>query len=136
MNTDQFDEMPPSLEALQTIEKETAKLVLRGQIHSQVADSDSLLGTTSDGVQLLLMTLYRLITQLNQVKTLADVRAASAPFYELAQTFIDKVEAGEFSLTCKSKGLEKVVDDIGQRAHAVNQVLTANSEPTSTSTEA
>lgn len=96
---------------------------LRYQISQQAGDTASLLGTTADATQLLLHAVATLVSRLNTAKSLADVRAAAAPFNDLAISFLAKVESGEVKLPFKDKGLDKVVADIEQRATAVAEVL-------------
>lgn len=107
--------------------RQTATLLqqqqLRQQIYNEAGDSDSLLGTTADAVQLLLFAFAQLTVALNQAKTLTEVRQAATPFNDLATAFLGKVATGEVTLPFQAKGLESVVADIESRATAVSRVL-------------
>ena len=123
MDTQYIEDTPPSLEEFEALQKVNDKMILRTQIHSKVADVESLLGTTSDGVQLLLVAFSQLVVALNNANSLADVRAAAAPYHDLASGFLAKVESGEVKLPYQSKGLDTVVGEIENRATAVAKVL-------------
>ncbi|RXJ70599.1 hypothetical protein CS022_22730 [Veronia nyctiphanis] len=96
---------------------------IREKIEDEAGDQASLLGTTADGVQLLLFGFCQLVVKLNAASTLAEVREAAGPFNDLASSFLTKVESGEVKLPFQVKGLESVVEDIESRATAVAEVL-------------
>ncbi|TDO97452.1 hypothetical protein [Marinomonas balearica] len=98
----------------------------RGTIKTRVGDTNSVLGTTTDGMQLLLHAFSQLNTALSAASSLAEVRAAAEPFNELATGFLAKVEAGEVSLPFQVKGVENVVSDIENRATQVAEILKSN----------
>ncbi|ADZ93395.1 hypothetical protein [Marinomonas mediterranea] len=102
------------------------KKVIRGYIADKAGDSNSLLGTTTDGMQLLLHAFSQLNVALSSASSLAEVRAAAEPFNELATGFLAKVEAGEVSLPFQIKGVENVVSDIENRATQVAEILKSN----------
>ena len=104
-------------------QEETIALVRAG-IEKNAGDNASLLGTTADGVQLLLFAFSQLTVGLHQANSLAEVREAAAPFNELATSFLAKVASGEVKLPFQAKGLNSVVEDIEVRATAVTDVLT------------
>jgi len=97
--------------------------VLRQKISTTAGDTDSLLGTTSDGVQLLLHAFAQLTVGLHQASSLAQVREAAEPFNELATQFLAKVESGEVRWPYIDKGREPVMVEIEQRATKVADIL-------------
>ena len=96
---------------------------LRDNIVAKVGDTDSLLGTTNDGIQLLLHAFAQLTVGLHQAGSLAQVREAAEPFNELATQFLAKVDSGEVRLPCIDKGRESVMAEIEQRATKVADIL-------------
>ncbi|NQZ32529.1 MAG: hypothetical protein HRU06_14775 [Oceanospirillaceae bacterium] len=119
INTHDQNELITRLEQAGAVKK------IREKISENAGDSDSLLGTTADGVQLLLYAFSQLTVALNSASTLAEVRAASAPHIDMANRFLTKCESGEVKLTFMAKGVDNVVSDIEQRATAVSKVLSA-----------
>lgn len=118
-----MNEIIPTQEDFNLQQQENRKKLVRGKINTQVADTDSLLGTTADGVQLLLFAFSQLTVGLHQANSLAEVREAAAPFNALATDFLAKVSSGEVKLPFQAKGLDSVVEDIEVRATAVTDVL-------------
>lgn len=105
------------------LEAEEKRSVIRQQISKTAGDNATLLGTTSDATQLLFYGFTSLIAKLNTANSLAEVRAAAAPFADLSAGFLTKVEDGEVKLPFMIKGLDSVVSDIEQLATAVAVVL-------------
>ena len=103
-------------------DQETLDLV-RLRIDESTGDVQSLLGTTSDGVQLLLHAFAQLTVGLHQASSLAQVREAAEPFNELATQFLAKVDSGEVRLPYIDKGRESVMAEIEQRATKVADIL-------------
>lgn len=99
---------------------------VRKEIYAQAGDTAALLGTTADGVHLLLFAFSQMTVALNKANSLAEVREAAAPFNDLATAFLGKVKSGEVKLPFQAKGLESVVADIETRATAVTEVLASN----------
>ncbi|MFD2177742.1 hypothetical protein [Veronia pacifica] len=121
---DEFGE--PEIEVSPNVQQIIQRDEVRSRISGEVGDSDTLLGTTADGVQLLLFGFCQLVVKLNAASTLAEVREAAGPFNALATSFLTKVESGEVKLPFQVKGLESVVEDIESRATAVAEVLGGN----------
>jgi len=103
--------------------KDLEKRDLRNKITEQAGDSTSLLGTTADGVQLLLYAFSKHMIALNNAQSLADVRASADEFVALSASFLSKVDSGEVRLPFLVKGLDSVVGDIEDRATKVADVL-------------
>ncbi len=99
-----------------------AKLRKRAEIKT-AGDTDSILGTTADCAQLLLLHFSKLIVALESANSLADVRAAALPFKSLATQFVNDVDAGEVVITSSIKTEQTVMADIGVRATHVSRVL-------------
>lgn len=124
---------------IQTLEVEKAlnnkKQQARKQIHQDAGDDSSLLGTTTDGVQLLLYAFSKLTVALNTANSIEEVRMAAEPFNELATSFLGKIEAGDVKLPFQTKGLDNVVSDIENRATAVSNVLEKNQQNNNDTTD-
>ena len=103
------------------------KAAIRGKIADQGGDLATLLGTTSDGVALALFGLAELVAGLSKATSLAEVRAAAAPFAALSEGFLAKVESGDVRLPFMVKGVEKVVADIETRSTIVADALSGGS---------
>lgn len=99
------------------------KAMARASITTQVADTDSLLGTTSDTTHLLLNELSGFINKLNKATTLAEVRASAASLQSAIGHIEADVASGSLTFPYQSKGQQSVMDEISARATAVNQVL-------------
>ena len=115
----------PSIEINEQPEHIT-KQQIRNAVHAAAGDPESLIGTTADGVQLLLFAFSQMTVALNNANSVTEVREAAAPFNDLATAFLSKVASGEVKLPFQAKGLESVVADIETRATAVTDVLTSN----------
>ena len=105
------------------------KQQIRDKIARDVADPESLLGTTADSTALALFGLSTLIAILNEngsaaVKN-ALSEAADGELVALAQNFLASIEAKEIKLPALEKGLENVVADIGARSTGVSKILTS-----------
>ncbi len=100
--------------------------MIRAQIESQAGDTMSLLGTASDGAQLLLYHLATLVKGLSTAGSLAEMRDATDAFTPLAEAFLAKVAAGEVKLPFQLKGEEAVMQEIETRATAVSDALIAS----------
>ena len=114
--------LPPDLQLKVTREFERTQL--RRTITTQVADTDSLLGTTSDTTHLLLNELSGFINKLNKATTLAEVRASTTSLQTAIGHIETAVAAGTLTFPYQSKGQQNVLDEISARAVAVNDVLT------------
>lgn len=101
----------------------------REEIKTSAGDSESLIGTATDGVQLLLLAFSQLTVSLHKAQSVAEVRAAAEPYHELASNFLSKVESGEVKLPFQEKGLDNVIIDIENRATAVSNVIAQNKQP-------
>ena len=119
----------------QQFPQQAARAELRNAIAAAAGDSDSVLGTTADTSQLLLYGAASLITKLHDpsaANPLSKLLETTAPFAELCNNFLAKVDSGEVKLPFKVKGLEAVVTEIEQRTTAVSEVLELNSNQAKT----
>lgn len=96
---------------------------IRRAISAQAGDTLSLLGTASDGAQLLLFHMATLVKGLSTANSLAEVRDATDAFMPLADAFLGKVAAGEVKLPFQLKGEAAVMTEIETRATAVADAL-------------
>lgn len=108
--------------AITLTEAETKEMV-RAHIAAQAGDTLSLLGTASDGAQLLLYHVATLVKGLSTANSLAEVRDATDAFAPLADAFLTKVAAGEVKLPFQLKGEAAVMTEIETRATAVSDAL-------------
>ncbi|WMN59267.1 hypothetical protein NI389_13765 [Pseudoalteromonas xiamenensis] len=100
---------------------------IRNQVATQVADSDSLLGTTSDTVHLLLNELSGFINKLANAQSLAEMRASATSLQAAIGHIETQVLAGDLQFPYQVKGLESVNAEIVRRANGVNLVLKSTS---------
>lgn len=103
-----------------------ARALIREGIEAAAGDTLSLLGTASDGAQLLLFHMATLVKGLSTANSLAEVRDATDAFMPLADAFLGKVAADEVKLPFKLKGEEAVMAEIETRATAVAEALIAS----------
>lgn len=97
-----------------------------GLIRKNIAingDTDSLLGTTSDSSNLLLVEFSKLIMALDSVITIEDVKQTAASFKQEAETLLSKIDTNEYCFPYMQKGQNEVLLEVGQRATAVNNAL-------------
>lgn len=99
---------------------------LRAAITQESGDIKSILGTTTDGMHLLLLAFSQMTVALHQANSLAAVRQAAALFYPVATDLLDKVEAQQVQLPYQVKGMEAALSDIEHRATTVAKILTKN----------
>ena len=103
--------------------KNKTKKQIRNSIHQTAGDSLSLLGTTTDTTHVLLYFTSLLIYSLRNAESFDEFRAVAEPFADMAEDFLAKVETGETKLPFVKKSLNKVFEDIAQRATAVSEAL-------------
>lgn len=97
----------------------------RDGIHSAAGDTDSLLGTVSDGSGLLLVEVLRLATAMASGAKVVDMAAAAEPLAEMGRPLLEQIDSGEVQLPHMVKGTEKVLGDVVKRGDAVAKVLIA-----------
>ena len=99
----------------------------RTRIANDAGDTLSLLGTTSDGAHLLLIHMARLATALKTAQNLAEVRAAAAPFADLMEAYLAKLDAdpatAKLPYAVKPGGEAAALEEIETRATAVAQAF-------------
>lgn len=115
---------PAKVERVPQTPGETKSLV-REAITDTAGDTLSLLGTTSDGSQLLLFHLAKLVTGLAAAQSLEDMRTAAAEFEPTASAFLANVDSGAVKLPFQLKGEATVMAEIETRATAVTEALQA-----------
>ena len=103
--------------------KETLKHEMREVIKEKVGDTETLLGTTSDGTQLALYMLAELLEAINTATTLDDLKTAIHPRLPLAQQYLAGVADGTVVPTFIVKGVDAVVADVKERSTEVSNVL-------------
>ncbi|WP_046005607.1 hypothetical protein [Pseudoalteromonas rubra] len=113
----------PTPEAHQAMLASLEKQVKRGQITQRVADNESLLGTTSDTVHLLLVEFANLVKAISSAQSLEDLKSAAQSSAQLLGTISDKVSAGELQFPYQGKGTEAVLQEIQQRAQGISNIL-------------
>lgn len=111
-----------------TVDYSDAELraMLRSAIARDAGDTLSLLGTATDGAQLLLVRFCELIQGLNAATTIAEVRAAAAGFEPTATALLADIAAGTVKMPFELKGEAAVIAEIGERATAVADAFEAN----------
>jgi len=104
------------------------KNVARAKIEQQAGDPLSLLGTTADAVQVMLVSMAELLAWIGKATTLAQVKAAAANngFAAAGAALLADMQAGTVSMPYAVKGgIAKVMPDIKSRANAVAKVISA-----------
>ncbi|WP_125720064.1 hypothetical protein [Pseudoalteromonas rubra] len=99
------------------------RLQIRSELEKQVADTQSLLGTTSDTTHLLLNELSGFVNKLSEADSLADVKASVTSLKDTIGDIEAKVATGELTFPYQSKGLDTVKQEIIDRANGVNDLL-------------
>jgi hypothetical protein len=102
------------------------KALVRQNIEFTSGDDSSILGTTADGMQILLHAFSGFIVKLNNAQSMDEVRASTNDFAPIAQAFLTKVDTEQVKLPFNVRGLDETMDKIEQRATAVaNAMMTA-----------
>ncbi|SFD16873.1 hypothetical protein [Pseudoalteromonas denitrificans] len=99
--------------------------VIRKKIKKLGEDSESLLGTTTDAVHLLMYHFSKLTLAINNATSIEELKVTSAEFGELAQSFINKVDSGETALPFNTKTGEKVIEDLSSRATIITTAISS-----------
>ncbi len=128
LKSGQLIEVDPADITLEMETRQEKNKILRQEITIDAGDIPSLLGTTSDGMQLILLAFSEMTVALNSANSLADVRAAAEPFNELASNFLAQLKEGVIKLPFQVKGTDNVLKDIGQRATAVTNAITKHTD--------
>ena len=127
VNNVQPEEFTPEiLQAASAFEKKRYKVSkTRMEIQHQAGDVLSLLGTTSDAVQLLLVAHCELISALSQATTVAQVKQAAVDntLAPEAVALLTELADGTVKMPHTLKGLSVVMADIKARSTAVTNVL-------------
>ncbi|MCF2856469.1 hypothetical protein L1286_03215 [Pseudoalteromonas sp. SMS1] len=95
----------------------------RSRIHYAVADSDSLIGTTSDTAHLLLVEFAKLTKAIAAATTLEEVKAAAQPSADLFAPLLDKQIANQLTFPYQYKGIDNVFGEISARAQGVADII-------------
>lgn len=103
-----------------------AKLtILRDQIGKNAGDVASLLGTTADAAQLLLIRMAQMAAALAEATTLAEMRDAAKPFADLTADLLSDVDGGDVKMPYLLKGEAAVLEEISTRSTAVADTMIA-----------
>lgn len=100
---------------------------IRHDIELEAGDTQSLLGTTSDAVQMLLYAFCVLVKGLQDSNSVDEVNQSMQAFQPMAGQFLSGLESGDIKLPFQAKGLESVIADIVNRSGSVYDVLSRNS---------
>ncbi|OCQ18958.1 hypothetical protein A7985_22505 [Pseudoalteromonas luteoviolacea] len=95
----------------------------RSRIHYAVADSDSLLGTTSDTVHILLVEFAKLSKAIVAATSLEEVKAAAKPSADMFAPLLDKHLANQLTFPYQHKDITRVYDEISTRAQGVADII-------------
>ncbi|MCG7560777.1 hypothetical protein [Pseudoalteromonas sp. McH1-42] len=112
-----------SVELSDTEQQMINRIQVRSDVEKQVADSQSLLGTTSDTTHLLLNELSGFVNKLSEANSLEDVKASVTSLKASIGDIEGKVATGELTFPYQSKGLDTVKQEIIERANGVNNLL-------------
>ncbi|KAF7783649.1 hypothetical protein PRUB_a3477 [Pseudoalteromonas rubra] len=112
-----------SIELSDTEQQMINRIQVRSDVEKQVADSQSLLGTTSDTTHLLLNELSGFVNKLSEADNLEDVKASVISLKATIGDIEGLVATGELTFPYQSKGLDTVKQEIIERANGVNNLL-------------
>ncbi|MCF2910090.1 hypothetical protein L1285_17385 [Pseudoalteromonas sp. DL2-H2.2] len=99
------------------------RLQIRSELEKQVADTQSLLGTTSDTTHLLLNELSGFVNKLVAASSLEDVINSAKDIQTAIGDIEGQVATGELTFPYQTKGLASVKQEILERANGVNNLL-------------
>lgn len=99
--------------------------VLRSTIFQSAGDRDSILGTTTDGAQMIIVDFATYMRAASKATTIAAMAAAAKPFADKYGPLLDKIEEGDVRFPYQLKGDDVVLDDIETRSTAVADALIA-----------
>lgn len=116
-----------SIDELERTTNEGRISAIRQAIFGKAGDSDSILGTTTDAVQMVIVDFATYMRAASKATTIAAMAAAAKPFADKYGPMLDKIEAGDVRLPYKLKGDDVVLDDIETRSTAVADALIAAS---------
>ncbi|WP_125562270.1 hypothetical protein [Pseudoalteromonas rubra] len=112
-----------SIELSEAEQQMINRIQVRSDVEKQVADSQSLLGTTSDTTHLLLNELSGFVNKLSEANSLEEVKASVTSLKASIGDIEGKVATGELTFPYQSKGLDTVKQEIIERANGVNNLL-------------
>lgn len=115
-------ELDTTEEQLNARDKQS-KMMLRNQINYYVADTDSMVGTTSDLTHLLINELSGFANKLSQANSLAEMRASVASLKNAIGMIEDKVNGNELIFPYQAKDPSDVIEEVVQRANGVSQLI-------------
>ncbi|WP_046005601.1 hypothetical protein [Pseudoalteromonas rubra] len=99
------------------------RVQIRSELEKQVADTQSLLGTTSDTTHLLLNELSVFVNKLAAARTLDEVIGSATDIQTAIGDIGGQVATGELTFPYQTKGLASVKQEILERANGVNNLL-------------
>ncbi|WP_052262151.1 hypothetical protein [Pseudoalteromonas luteoviolacea] len=102
---------------------ENARINVRHKISNRIADTDSMLGSTSDISHILLHELSIFINKLSTANSLADMRASTESLKNAIGAIEGKVASGEVELPYQVKGQKAALEEAVVRAHGVSSLL-------------
>jgi len=114
-----------SIELNSTELRAKKRSLIRKKIKKSGEDSESLLGTTTDAVHLLMYHFAKLTLAINSASNIEELKASSAGFNDLAQSFINQIDSGDTKLPFNTKTGEKVIEDLGARATIINNAISS-----------
>ncbi|AOT09358.1 hypothetical protein [Pseudoalteromonas luteoviolacea] len=95
----------------------------RSRIHYEVADADSLIGTTSDTTHLLLVEFAKLTQAISIAASLDEVKSAALQSASLFAPIVDKQNGEQLTFPYQHKGTESVLAEIAARAQGVADII-------------
>lgn len=98
------------------------KAAVRADIHKEVADLESIVGSVSDGMTVVLFGLATLMGSINTRDTLAEVKTDIQGFMPVVTGFLTGVNGGTIKLPHRVKGMEASIAEVLQRITAIAEV--------------
>ncbi|KZN65740.1 hypothetical protein N473_11995 [Pseudoalteromonas luteoviolacea CPMOR-1] len=95
----------------------------RSRIHYEVADADSLIGTTSDTTHMILVEFAKLTQAISTAASLDEVKSAASQSASLFAPIVEKLNADQLAFPYQHKGTETVLAEIEARAQGVADII-------------
>ncbi|KID58266.1 hypothetical protein JF50_06195 [Pseudoalteromonas luteoviolacea] len=99
------------------------KVEQRSRIHYEVADADSLIGTTSDTTHMILVEFAKLTQAISTATSLDDVKLAASQSASLFAPIVEKHNADQLTFPYQHKGTDSVFAEIEARAQGVADII-------------
>jgi hypothetical protein len=112
------------------MEAATTKAETRARIAHAAGDTQSLLGTTTDALQMLLVHVANMTVAIAAAKDIVAIKAAAQPLADLTAPLLKQIAIGDVRMPFVAKGEVSVLADSAAQATAVADALSPQKEAT------